>query len=101
MTSIALNVETCARAWGWMRRLVWKALPGKREYVLSAIRLTIGLTLYKVVPHLPVWLHPTGMFLANLFFFVSILALLAPFEAAVMSGVLDKVGTVVFQKKPE
>ena len=89
------------RAWRWFRALAVKSLPERRAYILCAIRVAMGLVVLALVPRFPEFARPTIVFFGNMFFYVGIFAVLAPFENGVMSGVLDKVEALFFQKKVE
>ena len=89
------------RAWRWAVALAIKSLPERRAYILCATRVMIGLGVLAVAPRFPEYARPTLVFFGNMFFYVGVFAVLAPFENGVISGVLDKAEALLFSKKAE
>ena len=85
------------RAWRWFKTLAIKSLPERRAYILCAIRIATGLLVLAAAPYVPKAAQPTVLFFGNMFFYVGVFAVLAPFENGMMSGVLDKVEALLFR----
>ena len=87
------------RAWNWLKRLVVQAMPERRAYALCVVRVAMGLGVLALAPYAPRSMQSLMLFFGNMFFYVGVFAVLAPFEAGIMTGVLDKADALLLHKK--